>query len=162
MISFVHKTVWSKLFWISQPEAETQVIKVELRCYIWQNFTLVTIQSCAVNMEMYRDSVIALLHNAKSQAASHCCQYKLGPKYSPIKTKPHPHRSKWWTAKIFWAISNKLLSFWNLKIAFVDLEILEKRYITIMAFVILVWRWNWLSTFALFVFSAFSLLVEFP
>ena len=32
---------------------------------------------------------------------------------------------------MFWAISNELLSFWNLKIALVDLEILEKRYITL-------------------------------
>ena len=56
-------------FWISQPEAETQVIKVELRHDIWLNFALVTGQSCAVYMEMYRDSVIVLLHNAKLQAA---------------------------------------------------------------------------------------------
>ena len=47
-------------FWISLPEAEIQVIKVELCCDIWLNFTLVTVQSCAVYMEMYRDSVIVL------------------------------------------------------------------------------------------------------
>ena len=60
-----------------------------------------------------------------------CCLYKFSPKHSPIKTKPQPHWSKWWTIKIFWPISNKLLSFWNLKIALVDLEILEKGYITL-------------------------------
>ena len=33
----------SKLFWISLPEALTQVIKVELRCDIWLTFALVTV-----------------------------------------------------------------------------------------------------------------------
>ena len=98
---------------------------------IWLNFALGTAQSCAVYMVMYRDSVIVLLHNAKLQAASHCCLYKFSPKHSPIKTKPHFHWSEWWTITIFWSISNKPLSFWNLKIALVDLEILEKRYITL-------------------------------
>ena len=32
-----------------------------------------------------------------------------------VQTKPQPHCSKWWTIKIFWAISNKPLSFWILK-----------------------------------------------
>ena len=72
-----------------------------------------------------------LLHNAKLQVASHCCLYKFSPRHSPIKTSPMPHWSIWWTIKIFWAISNKLLSFWNLKIALVEFEILEKRYITL-------------------------------
>ena len=66
---------------------------------------------------MYRDSVIVLLHNAK------LLPVQIYPKHSPIKTKPQPHWSKWWTIKIFWPISNKLLSFWNLKITLVDLEI---------------------------------------
>ena len=124
---------WSELFWISLPEAETQVIKLELPCDIWLNFALVTVQSCAVYMEMYRDSVIALLRycTTQLQAISHCCLYKFSPKHSPIKTKPHPHWSKWWTVKILWPISNKLLSFWNLKIALLDLKILEKRFITL-------------------------------
>ena len=34
-------------FWISLPEAEIQVIKVELCCDIWLNFALVTFRSCA-------------------------------------------------------------------------------------------------------------------
>ena len=76
-----------KHFWISLPDAETQVNKVELRCDIWLNFALVTVQSCAVYMEMYRDSVIVLLHNAKLQAAAHCCLYKFSPKQSPIKNQ---------------------------------------------------------------------------
>ena len=72
-------------FWISLPETETQVIKVELCHDIWLNFALVTVKSCAVYMEMQRDSVIVLLHNAKLQATSHCCLYKFSPKHSPIK-----------------------------------------------------------------------------
>ena len=79
-----------KIFWISLPEAETQVIKVELRRDIWLNFALVTVQSCAVYMEMQRDSVIVQLHNAKMQAASHCCLYKFSPKHSPIKPNLSP------------------------------------------------------------------------
>ena len=58
---------------MSLPEAETQVIKEELCRDIWLNFALVTVQSCAVYIEMYRDSVIGLLHNSKLQAASHYC-----------------------------------------------------------------------------------------
>ena len=51
-------------------EAEMQVIKAVL-CYdVWQIFALVTVQSCAVCMEVFRDNVIVLLHNAKFQAAS--------------------------------------------------------------------------------------------
>ena len=46
---------------------------------------------CVVYMELYRDSVIVLMHNAKLQAASHCCLYKFCPKHSPIKTDPKPH-----------------------------------------------------------------------
>ena len=80
-----YSRVWSKLFWISLPEAETQVINVELRRDIWLNFALVTAQSCAIYMEMYRDSVIVLLHNAKMQAASHCCLYKFSPNIHPLK-----------------------------------------------------------------------------
>ena len=64
---------------------------------------------------MYRDSVIVLLHKAKLQAISHCWLYKFSPKHSTIKTKPQPHWSKRWTIKIFWAISNKLLSFLKFK-----------------------------------------------
>ena len=44
---------WLKLFWISLPDAEIQVIKVEPCCDIWLNFALVTVQSCAVCLEMY-------------------------------------------------------------------------------------------------------------
>ena len=50
-----------RFFWISLPEAETQFTKVELRHDICLNFALVTVQSCAVYMEMYRYSVIVLL-----------------------------------------------------------------------------------------------------
>ena len=56
-------------FWISLPEAEIQVIKVELCPEIWLNFAPVTVQSSAVYMEMNRDSAIVLLHNAKLQPA---------------------------------------------------------------------------------------------
>mgnify|MGYP001799123420 CR=1 FL=1 len=87
------------------------------------NFALFTVQSCAVYMEMYRNSVMVLLHHKTLQPASHCCLYKFTPKHSPIKTKPWPHKTNWWTIKIFWAISNKFLSCWNLDIAVVDLEI---------------------------------------
>ena len=38
---------------------------------------------------------------------------------------------RWAVAIAHYKVSNKLLSFWNLKIALVDLEILEKRYITL-------------------------------
>ena len=66
-------------------EAEIQVIKLEL-CYgIWLNWVLVTVQRCAVCMEMYRDSVIALLFNTIFQVASNCCLYKFDPKHKPIK-----------------------------------------------------------------------------
>ena len=79
--------------------------------------------------------VLGLCHCAIAQckiaAFSNCCLYKFSPKHSPVKTKPQSHWSKWWTIKIFWAISNKLLRFWNLNIALVDLEILGKRYITL-------------------------------
>ena len=54
---------------MSPSEAEIQVIKAELCPDIWLNFALVTVQSCAVYMEMYRDSAIVLLHNAKLQPA---------------------------------------------------------------------------------------------
>ena len=91
--------------------------------------SLVTVQFCAVYMEMYRDSVIVLLRKAKLQAASNCCLYKFSPNHSPIKTN-WPRWSKWWTIKIFWAISNHPLSIWNLKIALIDLEIFEKRFNT--------------------------------
>ena len=125
--SYVYKRhysrVWLKLFWISLPEAETQVIEVTLCHDIWLNFALVTVQSCAVYVEMYMQNCRQL------PIASHCCLYKFSPKHSPIQTKPQPHWSKWWTIQIFWAFPNKLLSFWNLKIALVDLEILEKQYI---------------------------------
>ena len=77
-------------FWISLPEAETQVIKAELRRDIWLNLALVTVQSCAVYMEMCRNFVIVLLYNAELQAASHCYLYKFSPKHSPIKIKPQP------------------------------------------------------------------------
>ena len=87
----------------------------ELCSDYWLNFALVTVQNCAVHMGMDRDSVIVLSHNAKLQAASHCCLHKFSPEHSPIITKPQPHRSKWWTIKIFWAISNTFLNFWNLK-----------------------------------------------
>ena len=75
--------VWLKLSWISPPKAEIQVIKVELCCDIWLNFALVTVHSCAVGLEMYQDSVIALLHSANFKAASHCCLYKFTPKHEP-------------------------------------------------------------------------------
>ena len=52
---------------------------------IWLNCALVTVQSCAVCMDMYRDSVIALLYNTIFQVVSNCCLYKFGPKYKPIK-----------------------------------------------------------------------------
>ena len=79
---------------------------------------------------MYRDSVIVLLHNAKLQAASHCCLYKYSPKHSPIKAKPQAYWPKCWDIKIFCAISDKLFRFLNLKIALVYHEILEKRYLS--------------------------------
>ena len=74
------------LFWIPLPEAKTQVIKVEPRHDIWLNFPLVTVQSCAVYMEMYWDSVIVLLHNAKLLVVSHCCLCKVGPNIHPLKS----------------------------------------------------------------------------
>ena len=44
-------------FWISLPEAEILAIKEEL-CYdILLNFALVTVQSCAVCMEMHRETI---------------------------------------------------------------------------------------------------------
>ena len=80
-----YSRVLSKTFWISLPEAEIQVIKVSLCCDIWLNFALVAVQRCAVCMELYRDSVIALLHNANFQAASHCCRKNLAPNIHPSK-----------------------------------------------------------------------------
>ena len=74
-----------KIFWISLLEAEIQAIIVELGCEIWINFALVAVQSCAVYMEMYRDSAIVLLHNANFQATSHCCPYKFSPNIHPSK-----------------------------------------------------------------------------
>ena len=86
----VHKThysrVSSKLFYISQTEAEIQVIKVELCCDIWLYFALVTVQRCAVCMEMYTDSVIVLLHHTSFQAATHSGLYKFSSKHSSTKT----------------------------------------------------------------------------
>ena len=102
----------------------------KLFCGIRLNFTLVAVQSWTVHMEMYRDSVIVLLHNANLKAAFHCCLYKFSLIHLPIKTKSQPRWTKWWTIKNFLAIFNKLLSFWILKTALVDLEILEKQYIT--------------------------------
>ena len=46
--------------WISLPEAKIQVIEVELCCDIWLHFALVTVQSCAIYMEMNKDYVIEL------------------------------------------------------------------------------------------------------
>ena len=37
------------------------------------DFALVNVKSCAVYTEMYRGSVIVLLHNANLEAAIHCC-----------------------------------------------------------------------------------------
>ena len=76
-------------------------------------------------MEMYRDSAIALF-----QAASHCCLYKFSPKHTPIK----PCRPQLTDPSVELSISSEqsLTSFSvfkKLKIALVDLEILEKRYI---------------------------------
>ena len=78
-------------FWISLPEADIQVIKKELCCDIWLKFAPVTVQICAVYMEMYRHSAIVLLHSAKLQAACLYCLYKFSLIHSPIKTKPQPH-----------------------------------------------------------------------
>ena len=44
-------------FRISLPEAEIQAIKVELYPDIWLNSALVTVQRCAIYMEMSRDSL---------------------------------------------------------------------------------------------------------
>ena len=90
------------------------------------------VQICAICIENVWGLCHWLLHNANIQAVSHCCQYKFSPKHTPIKTRPQAHWPKSWTSEILWAISNKLLSFWNLKIAVAGLEILEKRYITLM------------------------------
>ena len=59
-----HNYCLIKVFLISLPEAEVQVIKLEHCCDIWLNFALVTVQSPAVRVEMYRGSDLALLHNA--------------------------------------------------------------------------------------------------
>ena len=57
--------VWLELVWISLPEAKIQVIKVEHRSEILGHFALVHVQSCAILMEMNRDSVTLLLHKAR-------------------------------------------------------------------------------------------------
>ena len=72
-------------------KSRIQVIKLELCSDIWLNFALVTVHSCAVGIEMYQDSVIALLHNANFQAASHCCLYKFTPKHKPTKSLHQAH-----------------------------------------------------------------------
>ena len=59
-----HNYCLIKVFLISLPEAEVQVIKLEHCCDIWLNFALVTVQSPAVRVEMYRGSDISLSHNA--------------------------------------------------------------------------------------------------
>ena len=74
------------LFWIPLPEAKTQVIKVEPRRDIWLNFPLVTVQSCAVYMEMYWDSVIVLLHNANCRQLPIAACAKLAPNIHPLKS----------------------------------------------------------------------------
>ena len=59
-------------FWMSLPAADLQVIKVKLCSNIWLKFDLATVKRSAVWMEMYSESDIALLLNAKFQAAIHC------------------------------------------------------------------------------------------
>ena len=96
-----------------------------LRSDFGLNFTLDTVQSCSVCMEMNRDSVIALLHNANIQVAPYCCLYNYRPYHSSI---------------YHWAESSinsqcfliKNISVWNFEIALLDLEILEKRYIMLV------------------------------
>ena len=57
-----------KVFLISLPEAEVQMIKLEHCSDIWLSFALVTtVQSWAVCIEIYKGSDIALLHNANFQ-----------------------------------------------------------------------------------------------
>ena len=70
---------------------EIKVIKIELRCDIWVNFPLGSVQSCAVFWKRIgtidfeklnrrnRDSVIAILHNAIFLAAYRSALYKLSP-----------------------------------------------------------------------------------
>ena len=74
-----------KIFWISLPEVEMQVIKAELCCDIWLDFAMVTVLNSVVCMEMYRTSVFALLHKANFKVAFHFCLYKFSPNMNPFK-----------------------------------------------------------------------------
>ena len=104
--------VWLKLLSISPPKADIQVIKLELCCHIWLHFAMVTVHSRAVGLEMYQDSVIALLHNANFKAASHCCLYQAPtPKHKPFKSL---HQARWWK---YWALKIVQATF-----QFLDLE----------------------------------------
>ena len=83
----------TKTGWFTAKNIKLNVLKIKTSrkrlihncwfCMLWINkpdiYPLVTIQRCAVSMEMYRVSAIALLHNANFQAASHCCLYKSIP-----------------------------------------------------------------------------------
>ena len=70
-----------------------QVIKVSLCCDIWLNFALVTVQSCAVYMEMYKGLCHCAIPQRKIAGSFPLLPvgYKFSPKLSPIKTKPQPH-----------------------------------------------------------------------
>ena len=61
------------IFFISLPEVEMQVIKAELCCDIWLDFAMVTVLNSVVCMEIYRDSVFGLLHEANFKVAFHFC-----------------------------------------------------------------------------------------
>ena len=80
---------------------------------LWLNFALVTFRSCAV---MYRN----VGYWDHSCWETQYLQYGFG------------HWTLWpkcWHIKIICEISNKLFSFWVLKIALADLKVLEKRCI---------------------------------
>ena len=59
-----------KIFWISLPEVELQVIKAELCCDIWLDFAMVTVRNSAVCIIKYKDSIFALLQKANFKVAS--------------------------------------------------------------------------------------------
>ena len=73
------------LSWVSQQRTEIQVITVEIFCDNWLKFALITVQSCAVYMEMNRESFIVLLHNANFQAIPIAACTSLAPNIFPLK-----------------------------------------------------------------------------
>ena len=63
--------------------------------YVFVECCTGTVNSCAIDTGMYRDTVIALLHNTKLQALSHCCFYRFRPKNSSPELKQWAHFPLW-------------------------------------------------------------------